>query len=88
VFIIDRRFALAGAVFAMASAASLCGLIHSPLASGALVRPWAPPSSAPLHLAGGYGVAAALCCLAALRRRSPAAPRESRPALSPPGERG
>ena len=67
VFIIDRRFALAGGVFAAASGASLCGLIHSPLANGALFPPWAPPSAVPAQLAAGYGAAASLCCLAALR---------------------
>lgn len=68
-FIIERRFALAGLALAVASAASLCGLIHSPLASGALFAPWAPPSAVPAQLAGGYGAASALCCLAALDAR-------------------
>jgi len=73
-FIIERRFAHAGAVFALASAASLCGLVHSPLVSGALIWPWAPPSSVTAQLAGAYGAAAALCCLVAARHgRSPGA---------------
>lgn len=67
VFIVERRFGLAGVAFAVASAASLCGLIHSPLPSGALFWPWDPPSSVSAQLAGGYGAAASLCCLAALR---------------------
>jgi len=68
-FIIEARLGLAGAVFAVASAASLCGLIHSPLPSGALFWPWAAPASVSAHLAGAYGVAASLCCLAAVRTR-------------------
>lgn len=67
-FIIDRRLTLAGAVLALASGAALCGLIHSPLANGALFPPWAPPSPLPARLAGAYGLAAALCGLASLRR--------------------
>jgi adenine/guanine/hypoxanthine permease len=76
VFIIERRLALTGLAFVAASAASLCGLIHSPLSSGALFWPWAPPSGVSLQLAGAYGIAASLCCLTALARgrrsRSPA----------------
>ncbi|MBI1733807.1 MAG: MFS transporter [Candidatus Rokubacteria bacterium] len=68
--IVDRRFAAAGVVFAIASATVLVGLIHSPLPSGALFWPWAPPGSLPGRLAGAYGVLAALCWLAA-RRRAP-----------------
>ena len=65
VFIIEQRFGLAAVALGVASMATLCGLIHSPLASGALFWPWAPPSGLPLQLAGGYGAAAALCRLAA-----------------------
>jgi adenine/guanine/hypoxanthine permease len=67
-FIIERRLSLAAVAFIAASAASLCGLIHSPLASGALFWPWAPPSRLSLQLAGAYGMAASLCCLATLAR--------------------
>jgi len=67
--IIDHRLVLAGLLFAVASAASLFGVIHSPLASGALFWPWAPPSAMPGHLAGAYGVLAALCWAAATRNR-------------------
>ena len=69
VFIIDARLLLAGAVFAVASAASLCGLIHSPLATGGVFWPWAMPAHVSAHFAGAYGVAAALCCLASLGAR-------------------
>jgi len=65
--IIDHRLVLAGLLLAVASVASLFGVIHSPLQSGALFWPWAPPSAMPGRLAGAYGVAAALCWLAARR---------------------
>ena len=68
--IIDRRFAAAGVVFTVASAAVLVGLIHSPLTGGALFWPWAPPGPLPARLAGTYGVLAAVCWLAA-RQSSP-----------------
>jgi AGZA family xanthine/uracil permease-like MFS transporter len=58
--IIDRRFSTAALVFALASAASLMGLIHSPLPSGSLFWPWSLPSVVPAHLAGTYGVLAVL----------------------------
>lgn len=67
VSVIDRRFAVTAALFALASAATLCGLIHSPLPNGALFWPWAAPTPATAALAGAYGVVAALCCLIALR---------------------
>jgi adenine/guanine/hypoxanthine permease len=65
--IVDRRFALAAAVFASASLGSLCGLMHSPLASGGVFSPWAPPSPVPWRVAGAYGLVAGLCWLAARR---------------------
>jgi AGZA family xanthine/uracil permease-like MFS transporter len=63
--IIDRRFGTATVVFAVASAASLFGLIHSPLASGALFWPWTIVSSLPHELAGAYGILAVITCAAA-----------------------
>jgi AGZA family xanthine/uracil permease-like MFS transporter len=62
-FIIERRFELAAGAFAVASAATLCGLVHSPLPNGGLFWPWAPPSALAPELAGAYGIAAALCGL-------------------------
>jgi adenine/guanine/hypoxanthine permease len=67
VAIVDRRCALAAAVLAVASLAALCGVIHSPLSSGALFWPWAAPSPLPGRIAGAYGVAAGLCWLATSR---------------------
>jgi AGZA family xanthine/uracil permease-like MFS transporter len=65
--IVDHRLVVAGLLFAVASGASLFGIIHSPLASGALFWPWAPPSAMPAQLAGAYGVLAAICWFAATR---------------------
>jgi AGZA family xanthine/uracil permease-like MFS transporter len=71
VTLIDRRFLVTAAVFAVASLATLVGLVHSPLPGGALFWPWAPgvPRALALPLAGAYGVLAALCAAASLRRR-------------------
>ena len=61
--IIDRRLRLAGVVFAVASAATLFGIIHSPLPNGALFWAWSAPSAIPAALAGSYGAVAALLWL-------------------------
>ncbi len=60
---------LAGLLFVVASLAALFGVIHSPLANGALFWPWAAPSPMPGRLAGAYGVLAALAWLAGTRAR-------------------
>jgi hypothetical protein len=72
VSVIERRLGVTAALLAVASAATLCGLIHSPLPGGALFWPWAVPSPATPALSGAYGVAAALCWLA--RPRDVASP--------------
>jgi AGZA family xanthine/uracil permease-like MFS transporter len=71
VFVIERRAAAAAAVFAIASLATLCGLVHSPLPSGALFWPWSAtaPLAVAAPLAGAYGALAALTLLAAGRAR-------------------
>jgi AGZA family xanthine/uracil permease-like MFS transporter len=61
--IIDRRFRLAGVTFTAGSLATLFGVIHSPLPSGALFWPWSAESTIPGMLAGSYGAAAALLWL-------------------------
>jgi AGZA family xanthine/uracil permease-like MFS transporter len=66
VSILDRRPAVAAALLAVASLASLGGVIHSPLASGALFWPWAPPAPVIGRIVGAYGVAAILCWLVGL----------------------
>ena len=63
VAIIERRLPVAGAVLAIAAVATLFGLIHSPLANGAVFWPWAVASSAPHALAAAYGVAGGLLVL-------------------------
>lgn len=60
VSIIDGRLGRAAAVFAACAAATLFGLIHSPLPSGALFWPWSAEGSGPLALASAYGVGAGL----------------------------
>src|SRR5437870_7602558 len=65
--IIDHRLVLAGLLFVVASLATLVGVIHSPLVSGALFWPWAPPSAIPGHLAGAYGALATICWAASMR---------------------
>jgi AGZA family xanthine/uracil permease-like MFS transporter len=71
VTMIDRRFLLGAGVLAAASLATLVGLMHSPQPGGALFLPWAPdaPRAIALPIAGAYGVLAALCAAAGLRRR-------------------
>jgi adenine/guanine/hypoxanthine permease len=80
--VVDRRFVVAALVFVLTSLATLFGLVHSPLESGSLFWPWAPPSAVPLRLAGAYGVLAVMCWLAA--RRTPVAGVN---ALFPPASR-
>jgi AGZA family xanthine/uracil permease-like MFS transporter len=63
VAIIDRRLRVGAAVLALAAVATLFGLIHSPLADGAVFWPWTVPSAAPHALAAAYGVAASALLL-------------------------
>jgi AGZA family xanthine/uracil permease-like MFS transporter len=60
VSIIDGRLGRAAAVFAACAAATLFGLIHSPLPSGALFWPWSAGGGGPVALASAYGVGAGL----------------------------
>jgi len=68
VAILEQRAGVAAAVLAVASVAALGGVIHSPLANGALFWPWFAPDPITARIAGAYGVAAALCWLAIGRR--------------------
>jgi AGZA family xanthine/uracil permease-like MFS transporter len=63
--IIDRRLLTAAAFLAAGSLGSLCGLIHSPLASGGLFWPGGSGSPWPGLLAAGYGLLAGLLVLLA-----------------------
>jgi AGZA family xanthine/uracil permease-like MFS transporter len=58
--IIDRRLPAAAATLAVASLASLVGLVHSPLPSGGLFWPGTIDSRWPLLLSAGYGVLASV----------------------------
>ena len=72
VFVIERRPGAVAVVFAVTSLATLCGLVHSPLPTGAVFWPWT--AAAPMHvtapLAGAYGVLAAVALLTARPARS------------------
>jgi AGZA family xanthine/uracil permease-like MFS transporter len=70
--LLDRRFIATAVAFAIGSAATLFGLMHSPVANGAVFWPWAAPGPGPLRLAGAYGVLAVLCGFAVLSSRSAA----------------
>jgi AGZA family xanthine/uracil permease-like MFS transporter len=64
-WIIDRRLRLSAAAFALASLATLFGVIHSPLPSGALFWPWNAGLVREIAwpVAGAYGVLTALCLM-------------------------
>ena len=68
--LLDRRFLATALSLAIGSVATLFGLMHSPVASGAVFWPWAAPGPEPFRLAGAYGVLAVLCGWAALSRRA------------------
>jgi AGZA family xanthine/uracil permease-like MFS transporter len=67
--IVDRRLGSAAAILGAAGVAALFGVVHSPLASGAVFWPWSIDSGTPFRLAGAYGVAAALVLLLGARPR-------------------
>jgi AGZA family xanthine/uracil permease-like MFS transporter len=66
-FIVDRRLIASAVVFAVAGLATLCGLIHSPLPSGAVFWPWSAgaPLAVVAPLTGAYGVLAVVALLSA-----------------------
>jgi len=63
VWIVEGRLGRAAAALAIASLATLVGVIHSPLPSGSVFWPWAAPGALPFAVAAAYGVAAALLVL-------------------------
>jgi AGZA family xanthine/uracil permease-like MFS transporter len=63
VSIIDGRLGRAAAVFTACGAATLFGLIHSPMANGALFWPWSAGGVEPAVLATAYVVGAGLLLL-------------------------
>jgi AGZA family xanthine/uracil permease-like MFS transporter len=70
VSILDGRLGRAAAVFAACGSATLFGLIHSPLANGALFWPWAGGRE-PLTLASAYGIGAGILLLLNRMRERP-----------------
>ena len=64
--VIDRRFVRAAAVFLLASALSLFGVIHSPATGGTLFLPWKAISPATIHFLFGYAALAVLVAAAGL----------------------
>jgi AGZA family xanthine/uracil permease-like MFS transporter len=56
--LLDHKLRQGAAFLLICAIATLCGVIHSPLASGELFLPWAPPEQLVWHLAAGYGVMA------------------------------
>ena len=71
VFIIERRPAPTAVAFGLCGAATLCGLVHSPLPSGAVFWPWSAhaPLAVAAPLAGAYATLTALALLLAGRSR-------------------
>lgn len=69
VFIVEWRPAALAVVFVLCNLATLVGLIHSPLPTGAMFWPWSAdaPLGAAAPLVGAYGILAALALLAAGR---------------------
>lgn len=58
--LLDHHLARAAVFMAVCAAATLCGVIHSPLPSGSLFLPWDPPDPFVWHLACGYALMALL----------------------------
>jgi AGZA family xanthine/uracil permease-like MFS transporter len=71
-WIVERRLLVTAATFGLASVATLFGVIHSALPTGALFWPWSEgtPREVALPLAGAYGLLAALCLGLARRVRT------------------
>ena len=68
----DRRsrLRLTAAAFAVASLATLFGVIHSPLPGGAVFWPWSAGivREVAWPVAGAYGLLAAICAMLGVRR--------------------
>ena len=77
--IIDGRLERAASVFVACGVATLFGLIHSPLANGAVFWPWSAGRGGPLALASAYGAGAGILLLLG-RLRAGGASGGARPA--------
>ena len=71
---LDHKPGKAALYLAFCSLFSLCGIIHSPLTSGAIFSPLAPPAPIVWHVAIGYGVMAMTFMLLELFRNGKTAP--------------
>ncbi len=58
--LLDHHLVRAALFMLVSALATLFGIIHSPLPSGAMFLPWAPPAPIVWHLAGGYVLLALL----------------------------
>ncbi len=56
--VLDHRFGRAALYLVICGLFTLCGVIHSPLPSGAVFSPLSPPSHMVWHLAAGYAIMA------------------------------
>jgi len=56
--VLDHRFGRAALYLVICGLLTLCGVIHSPLPSGAVFSPLSPPSHMVWHLAAGYVIMA------------------------------
>ncbi len=56
--VLDHKPGRAALFLAACALFSLCGIIHSPLPSGAIFSPLAPPAPIVWHIASGYGIMA------------------------------
>ncbi|PLX95317.1 MAG: MFS transporter [Desulfuromonas sp.] len=65
--LLDHQLGKAAQVMLLAAVASSCGIIHSPLVSGAIFWPWAPPETISYHLVAGYLVMGMLFLMLGLR---------------------
>jgi adenine/guanine/hypoxanthine permease len=54
--VLDHKPGKSAIYLAFCSVFSLCGIIHSPLPSGAIFSPIAPPAPIVWHVAAGYGI--------------------------------
>ncbi|HJV66801.1 MAG TPA: MFS transporter [Geomonas sp.] len=57
-YVLDHKPGVSAIYLLLCALLSLCGVIHSPLTSGAIFSPLAPPSSIVWHLAAGYAAMA------------------------------
>jgi AGZA family xanthine/uracil permease-like MFS transporter len=69
--VLDHRPGRAALYLLVCALFSLCGVIHSPLPSGALFSPLSPPAPISRHLAAGYAVMALAFALLERGRKSP-----------------